>query len=127
MPPSDEVWLIDFQGARIGPHAYDIASMLWDPYYCIEDSLRDILLSYYIGSMKEASRIFDEDTFRKTLLPCRLQRHMQALGAYGFLSMQKGKSYFLTHVPQALAYLKEETEQARKDYPAFYRLVAGLS
>ena len=123
----NEPRLIDFQGARIGPPAYDIASMLWDPYHSIENSLRDILLSYYISSMREASRIFDEDAFRKTLLPCRLQRHMQALGAYGFLSVQKGKSYFRMHVPQALAYLKEETEQARKDYPAFYRLVAGLS
>jgi hypothetical protein len=27
---------------------------------------------------------------------------MQALGAYGFLGLQKGRSEFLTHVPQAL-------------------------
>jgi hypothetical protein len=27
---------------------------------------------------------------------------MQALGAYGFLGLQKGRSEFLTHVPAAL-------------------------
>jgi len=123
----DEPRIIDFQGARMGPPAYDVASLLWDPYHCIETSIRDILLTYYISRMNEASTAFDADAFRATLLPCRLQRHMQALGAYGFLSLQRGKEYFLMHVPQALDYLKQETEQAREDYPALYRLVAGFS
>ncbi len=34
---------------------------------------------------------------------------MQALGAYGFLSVVKGKKYFLKHIPEALRLLKEET------------------
>ena len=34
---------------------------------------------------------------------------MQALGAYGFLSVVKGKKYFLKHVPEALRLLREET------------------
>jgi len=123
----DEPRLIDFQGARMGPAAYDIASILWDPYYRLEDSMRERLLSYYMKRMKETRATFEENDFRSTLLPCRLQRHMQALGAYGFLSTEKGKTYFLKHVPQALTYLKQETEQAREAYPALYRLVAGLS
>jgi hypothetical protein len=52
---------------------------------------------------------------------------MQALGAYGFLSMVKGKKSFLRHIPQALSYLKQETEQTSATYPALYRLVSGLS
>jgi len=118
--------LIDFQGARMGPAAYDIASLLWDPYCCLQDSTRDTLLSYYTMRRKEMQTDFDAPAFRQTVLPCRLQRHMQALGAYGFLSQAKGKKYFRRHIPQALAYLKQESEEARDTYPALYRLVAVI-
>ena len=33
--------IIDYQGARIGPSAYDVASILWDPYYRLEDNMRE--------------------------------------------------------------------------------------
>ena len=52
---------------------------------------------------------------------------MQALGAYGFLAVVKGKKYFLKHVPEALRLLRVETGNARSDYPALYDLVRNLS
>jgi NDP-sugar pyrophosphorylase family protein/aminoglycoside/choline kinase family phosphotransferase len=119
--------LIDYQGARIGPSAYDIASMLWDPYYRIEESMRARLHEYYIGRMKALQPEFDEASFRQDLLYCRLQRHMQALGAYGFLSKVKGKKFFLRYVPQAIAYLKEETILTRDEYPTVHDLVRKLA
>src|SRR6058998_3379855 len=78
--------IIDYQGARMAPPAYDVASVLWDPYYRLDDGVRDRLLAYYVSEMK-----IDSKSFMHTLIPCRLQRHMQALGAYGFLSVVKGK------------------------------------
>jgi hypothetical protein len=51
---------------------------------------------------------------------------MQALGAYGFLSKEKDKHYFLKHVPEGLRYLKEEVTLARKEFPQLYDLVALL-
>ena len=119
--------LIDYQGARLGPAAYDIASMLWDPYYLLEDSLRDRLIEFYIMRMKQALPLFSEADFRKSLLPCRLQRHMQALGAYGFLATEKGKTHFLKHMSQAVAYLKQETALAKETYPILHALTANLS
>ncbi len=119
--------LIDFQGARIAPPAYDLASILWDPYARLSDSLRERLVFHYIDAMKEAAKEFDEDAFLESILPCRLQRHMQALGAYGFLSLVKGKKYFLRHIPEALRLLKEETLLAQHDYPALCDLVQGLN
>jgi aminoglycoside/choline kinase family phosphotransferase len=119
--------LIDYQGARIGPPAYDVASLLWDPYYRLEGRVRERLLNYYIERVQEKSGAdFNEGTFRDTLLPCRLQRHMQALGAYGFLSSVKGKKYFLKHVEEGVRLLREDISMAKEEYPALYRLALAL-
>ena len=141
--------IIDYQGARIGPPAYDLASILWDPYSPIDHGLRDEALDYYIGLMgkgdqagqpaadQSADARFAANDFKKTILPCRLQRHMQALGAYAFLSRAKGKRYFLKHIPEGLRLLKEDiaecSGQKQKnpggieiDLPVLSRLVSRL-
>ena len=115
--------LIDYQGARMGPSAYDLASILWDPYYRLEDGLRERLVDYYISKIEDK---FDADYFRETLVVCSLQRHMQALGAYGFLSYVKGKRYFLKYVPEGLRLLKEDIALLKDEYPELYKLIMKL-
>jgi len=115
--------IIDYQGARMGPSAYDVASLLWDPYHRLEDGMRERLTNYYIGKIEDK---FDADYFRETLVVCRLQRHMQALGAYGFLSFVKGKKYFLKYVPEGLRLLKEDISHFSDEYPELYKLITVL-
>lgn len=122
-----ELRLIDYQGARLGPPAYDVASMLWDPYYRIEDGIREQLLDYYIVNMNSRlSGKFDEVNFHSSLVICRLQRHMQALGAYGFLSLVKGKSYFQKYMPEGVGLLKEDICNVKDEFPELYELIIGL-
>jgi len=135
--------ILDYQSARMGPPAYDLVSILWDPYYRLKEILRDRLLDYYVAQMKKinpptpppskggmggliGNYHFVESEFKNSLLPCRLQRHMQALGAYGFLSKVKGKKYFLKYVPEGLRLLKEDVSLSKKEYPELYSLVIGL-
>ena len=118
--------IIDYQGARMAPPAYDIASILWDPYHRLDDRVRERLLAYYLGEMSAHRPSFDEKTFRESLVACRLQRHMQALGAYGFLAAVKGKTYFLKHVPEALTLLREDLAEAPQEFPELVRLTAAL-
>lgn len=122
-----ELRVIDFQGARIGPPAYDIASILWDPYFRLDDVMRDSLLNYYLSAMKNSQcEDFSEKTFKDTFINCRLQRHMQALGAYGFLSRIKGKKYFRKFMPEGIRLLKEDILLSGDNYPELGRLVSML-
>ncbi len=118
--------VIDFQGARMAPAAYDVVSILWDPYSRIDDGVRERLLDYYVSEVNKQPGGFAQKSFQDSLIPCRLQRHMQALGAYGYLSVVKGKKYFLKHVPEALRMLKEETAAAKNEYPMLHKLVSTL-
>jgi aminoglycoside/choline kinase family phosphotransferase len=110
----------------MAPAAYDVASILWDPYYRLDDGVRERLTGYYVEESAKQSEGFNEKLFRESLIPCRLQRHMQALGAYGFLSAVKGKKYFLKHIPEALRLLKEEAAATKTEYPELYKLVRSL-
>jgi NDP-sugar pyrophosphorylase family protein/aminoglycoside/choline kinase family phosphotransferase len=130
--------LLDYQSSRIAPPAYDVVSLLWDPYYRLEDDMRERLLDYYIDKMKMSNTpsppllkgdkgvFFNTTNFKETILSCRLQRHMQALGAYGFLSQVKGKKYFLKHVPEGLRLLKEDVSLSKDKYRHLYDLVMSL-
>ncbi|MBI5326677.1 MAG: phosphotransferase [Deltaproteobacteria bacterium] len=119
--------LIDYQGARMGLPAYDVASILWDPYARLENSARETLLDFYIQQMnKKSGGKFKEADFIEFLKVCRLQRHMQALGAYGFLSSKKGKKYFLKHIPEGLKLLKEDILPVKAEYPTLFELISNL-
>jgi aminoglycoside/choline kinase family phosphotransferase len=90
------VRFVDFQGARLGPAGYDLASLLYDPYVNCLDAARieDLLQHYRATSPHELS----DEAFRT----CAVQRLMQALGAYGNLSIHKGKEWYRAYVPIAL-------------------------
>ncbi|MCI0468847.1 MAG: phosphotransferase [Nitrospirae bacterium] len=120
------VRIIDYQGARLAPPAYDVVSILWDPYHRLEDDLRERLLDYYRGLMTAKENGIDKDLFMNSIPTCRIQRHMQALGAYGFLSIVKGKGYFLRHVEEGVRLLKDDILNARDDYPEIYRLANNI-
>lgn len=118
--------VIDYQGARMGPSAYDVASILWDPYHPLDHDMRNNLLEYYLSKRKDEDKTFSEKNFTATLLPCRLQRHMQALGAYAFLSQKKGKRYFLKHVKEGVRLLKADIADSRNDFPVLFKLIEKL-
>jgi len=103
---ADRAWLIDFQGMRPGLVQYDLASLLYDPYVELADTERGSLLAHYKNLMRSAGCPPDDD-FDEILHLCAAQRLMQALGAYGFLGLQRGRPDFLRHVAPARRSLRE--------------------
>ena len=109
-----EAAFIDFQGMRPGLAQYDLASLLCDPYVEISAEERDHLLAYYKTILgKDGTEVGDE--FDRVFWQCAAQRLMQALGAYGFLSIHRGKPAFRAHVSPALARLREALSHLHPD------------
>ena len=92
--------LIDFQGMCYGLAEYDVASLIFDPYVVMSAEEREELIRFAESKSTTAD-------FRGQLLLCAVQRLMQALGAYGFLGLEKKKRSFLKHVPRGLANLRQ--------------------
>jgi aminoglycoside/choline kinase family phosphotransferase len=98
--------IIDFQGGRLGPLQYDLASLLIDPYVELPEDLQENLVSYYMDRLSERMP-FDRESFLRVLRYCRITRNLQALGAFGFLSRVKSKKDFEAYIPPAVLTLKK--------------------
>ena len=111
------VRFVDFQGARLGPPAYDLASLLYDPYVPgLTGTLRERLLDYY-GSLDLKIKVT-----RRDFDLCAAQRLMQACGAYGNLSVHKGKKRYRKFMPVALRRLSRVMERL-PEYPEINSVV----
>lgn len=97
--------ILDWQGARLGPLAYDLASLLFDPYVDLLPDERQHLVSVYSSLLKDKEPDACE-TFKRYFIYIAVMRNLQVLGAYSFLSMKQGKHYFEQYIPPALKSLK---------------------
>lgn len=88
---------VDFQGMRLGPAAYDIASLLCDPYAELAIRTQKRLLDFYNQSVPERERI-GEDVFWLAAI----ERLAQALGAYAWLSVNAETERFGKYVQPGL-------------------------
>jgi len=103
MLPNGQPRLIDYQGMRLGRPEYDLGSLIFDPYVPFTEAERRELATFYHSLGNNGD---DFATFENRLLRCSAQRLMQALGAYGFLGIDKGQKAFLEHIPTALETLR---------------------
>lgn len=103
----DDLTLIDFQGMRLGPAVYDLASLVYDPYVAFTDRQREALVALYAKESGRAEIV-------KVLPFAAVQRLSQCLGAYGRLA-SVGQPQFGKHVLPALENLLDAADKAGLD------------
>ena len=102
--------IIDWQGGRLGPFPYDLASLLIDPYVGLSYDEQDFLLGYYLDCLG-ARRPEYVEVMEKHYLYLAVQRNLQILGAYAFLSKVRGKTAFEKYISPAVQSLLHLLEQ----------------
>ena len=103
---NDQIRIIDFQSARIGPLTYDLAALLRDAYVEIDPATEKTLGHYYLERLNRRGVTLTKESFWHLYELTCLQRSMQALGAFANLSLNKDKPQFKKHIPRGLALLK---------------------
>lgn len=99
---------IDFQGMRMGAGAYDLASLLYDPYVKLSDAFRKKMAACYLKSFPEnrdAVALIREGA---------VQRLVQALGAYGRLA-HVGQTHFTQYILPALEHVLDVADACACD------------
>ena len=101
MVQAGNIHFIDFQGGRLGPLQYDLASLLIDPYVALPTDLQNDLRTYCTDALQQRYGI-DGTEFTNGYACCALSRNLQILGAFAFLGRTRGKVQFLDYIPKAV-------------------------
>ncbi|HID70579.1 MAG TPA: hypothetical protein EYP35_09035, partial [Desulfobacterales bacterium] len=102
----EEPCFIDFQGGRPGPLAYDLASLLIDPYVALSDEFQIELLETYLDELERLTEV-DRRKFIEEYLLLALHRNLQIVGAFAFLSTERKKVFFSQFIKPALVSLNK--------------------
>lgn len=128
---AERMRIVDFQGARFGPIAYDLASLLLDPYHTVHpDTIARMLAIYRRVLARHSTLLLSPRQLELFFLQAGMQRLMQALGAYGFLTLEKSKPFFIAFMAPGLERLECLIEKLKKiapnrDAPELARIVAS--
>ncbi len=101
-------WFIDFQGMRLGSAAYDIGSLLFDPYRSYSRTLRISLWKIYQKTVRRFGGTPPSDYIYYS---AAVQRLFQALGAYGKLWQEDGLVWYRQFILPGLALLAEAADE----------------
>ncbi|MDA3972101.1 MAG: phosphotransferase [Desulfobulbaceae bacterium] len=125
MVQDGEIRIIDFQSARLGPLGYDLASLLFDPYVQLSQSERETIYNYYVTQASRRVQ-FAGDGFNEGYLFLAVQRVMQMLGAFAFLTQQKGKVFFEPFILPSLRNLHDLLKQLENRFPLLATLAQDV-
>jgi aminoglycoside/choline kinase family phosphotransferase/GTP:adenosylcobinamide-phosphate guanylyltransferase len=123
----NQFYFIDFQGGRIGPLQYDLASMLIDPYVKLPPRIQSRLITYCVNRLLSYTKV-EPELFRHCYEYCALTRNLQILGAFGYLSTVQGKKYFKKYIPSAVSTLQKNlSTHGKTEFPGLMSLVQKIS
>lgn len=111
--------MIDFQDARMGPCQYDLASLLRDSYYQLDEKQIHALTRYYLARMKEqGAPIANVEQFDRMFDLMSVQRNFKAIGSFASFLNRRGN-------PAYLKFIGNTFENIRRNllkYPEFKKL-----
>ncbi|MEA2039757.1 MAG: phosphotransferase [Thermodesulfobacteriota bacterium] len=101
MVSKSSIGFIDWQGGRLGPLGYDLASLIIDPYPGLSSDQRDKVYETYSILIKEHNA-GSAESFERYFPYLAIQRNLQILGAFSFLTKIRNKPKFEAYIPAAL-------------------------
>ena len=116
----EELYIIDFQDARMGPDTYDLVSLLRDSYVDLPDQTVDELIAYFLALKGQTD---DAEEFRHRFDLMALQRNLKALGTFGYQTTARRNPVYIQYIPRTLHYVRTNLD----NLPQFDRLADLLA
>ena len=110
-----QLYMIDFQDARMGPDSYDLVSLLRDAYVDLTAQQVDELIAFFLAKKGAAG---EDQEFRRRFDLMAVQRNLKALGTFGYMTTSRNNTVYIQYIPRTLAYVKANLAK----YPRFERL-----
>jgi N-acetylmuramate 1-kinase len=114
----NNLYIIDFQDARLGPDTYDLVSLLRDSYVDFTEQQVEELIAFFLALHSEWGSAADPQEFRRRFDVMALQRNVKALGTFGFQTTSRGNPVYIQYIPRTLNYVRANLAK----YPRFGRL-----
>jgi N-acetylmuramate 1-kinase len=120
------VGIIDWQGGRLGPLGYDLASLIIDPYTRLSQVQKNNIYRLYLALIKEHNPAWVE-SFERYYPYLAIQRNLQILGAFSYLTKVMNKTCFEAYIPEALRTLDDLLHQVKeRELSPLRGLITGL-
>ncbi|MBI2223333.1 MAG: phosphotransferase, partial [Acidobacteria bacterium] len=97
-----ELYIIDFQDARMGPDTYDLVSLVRDSYMDLTEQTVEDLIAYFLALKGLAGQ---EREFRERFDVMALQRNLKALGTFGYMTIARRNPVYIQYIPRTLRYV----------------------
>jgi aminoglycoside/choline kinase family phosphotransferase len=110
-----QLYIIDFQDARMGPDTYDLVSLLRDSYVDLPERTVNELIAYFLA-LKGVTG--EDPDFRRRFDVMALQRNLKALGTFGYQTTAKRNPVYIQYIPRTLRYVRDNLD----NQPRFERL-----
>jgi aminoglycoside/choline kinase family phosphotransferase len=102
MMHSGKMFIIDHQDARMGTAAYDVASLLGDPYTALDPQVANSMVEHFIELKSRSKHSLDDvSAFRMELDLMMAQRMMKAIGTYASQAAA-GNPVYIPYIEPAL-------------------------
>jgi len=105
---SGELYIIDFQDARMGPDTYDLVSLLRDSYVDLPEETVSELIAYFLALNGRTSEARE---FRQRFDMMALQRNLKALGTFGYQTTARRNPVYIQYIPRTLRYVRKNLDQ----------------
>ncbi len=99
----DQMMVIDFQDARLGPIQYDLVSLMRDSYVDMNESMATTLIDYYLEQSKEfLPKDFSREHFDRIYELQSIQRCFKACGSFASFFHLRNDRRYLKYLPGTL-------------------------
>lgn len=112
----EQMRVIDFQDARLGPIQYDLVSLLRDSYVNLKDEMAEQLLTYYMERAKPyLGKNFSREHFDRVYELQTIQRCFKACGSFSSFYNLRQDTRYLKYISHTL----KKVLKSLTDFPEY--------